>query len=451
MSTQTPFQQKPFAFGQRDKDASKENKPLSSQFSKPQTFTAGSFTHHDDRTQPFGSRSQEQAKPFSAFRQTQTQTQTSTQTRPFSTQSAKPASSFGARQSSPFAAQTSQTTTPTFGSQRPASPSFGSQASSRPAAQSSTRPFFRAGTSTSQDHSTSSFHSTRPLHLQTPSFHKDMSISDEEFVLLRDFIYKKCGIFIAENRKYLIENRLSNRIKHLNLKSYSEYYKYLKFDDNKDAELNELYVLMTTNETSFFRNPPQLKVFQEIVLTNMINEIRKTGQKRLRIWSAGCSTGEEPYTLAIIISEVLKGELLTWDVKITANDLSTQVLAAARNGIYSEYSLRTTPKELVSRYFTKDGQVYKINPEMKRLVNFGQINLNEREQLKRVESSHIVFCRNVIIYFDDDMKRRVINSFYDNLLPGGALLIGHSETLHNICRSFELEHYSGTIVYRKQK
>ena len=287
--------------------------------------------------------------------------------------------------------------------------------------------------------------------MQTPSFHKDMSISDEEFVLLRDFIYKKCGIFIAENRKYLIENRLSNRIKHLNLKSYSEYYKYLKFDDNKDAELNELYVLMTTNETSFFRNPPQLKVFQEIVLTNMINEIRKAGQKRLRIWSAGCSTGEEPYTLAIIISEVLKGELLTWDVKITANDLSTQVLAAARNGIYSEYSLRTTPKELVSRYFTKDGQVYKINPEMKRLVSFGQINLNEREQLKRVESSHIVFCRNVIIYFDDDMKRRVINSFYDNLLPGGALLIGHSETLHNICRSFELEHYSGTIVYRKQR
>ncbi len=289
------------------------------------------------------------------------------------------------------------------------------------------------------------------MHLQAPSFHKEMTITDEEFVLLRDFIYKKCGIFIAENRKYLIENRLSNRIKHLNLKSYSEYYKYLKFDDNKEAELNELYVLMTTNETSFFRNPPQLKVFQDIVLTNIINDIRKSGQKKLRIWSAGCSTGEEPYTLAIIVSEVLKGELLTWDVKITANDLSTQVLAAARNGIYSEYSLRTTPKELVSRYFTKDGQVYKINPEMKRLVSFGQINLNEREQLKRVESSHIVFCRNVIIYFDDDMKRRVINSFYDNLLPGGALLIGHSETLHNICRSFELEHYSGTIVYRKQR
>ena len=442
MSTRTPFQQKPFAFGQHDKDADKEHKPLTSQFSKTQSFSAGTFGHQDERRTPtFGSKSQEQAKPFSSFRQTQTQTTPTCPTRPFGSQPTKPASTFGARQSSPFASQATQPASSPFGTQRPAS---------RPATTTASRPFFRAGTSGQQD-SSSSFHASRPLHMQTPSFHKDMSISDEEFVLLRDFIYKKCGIFIAENRKYLIENRLSNRIKHLNLKSYSEYYKYLKFDDNKDAELNELYVLMTTNETSFFRNPPQLKVFQEIVLTNMINEIRKAGQKRLRIWSAGCSTGEEPYTLAIIISEVLKGELLTWDVKITANDLSTQVLAAARNGIYSEYSLRTTPKELVSRYFTKDGQVYKINPEMKRLVSFGQINLNEREQLKRVESSHIVFCRNVIIYFDDDMKRRVINSFYDNLLPGGALLIGHSETLHNICRSFELEHYSGTIVYRKQR
>lgn len=448
MSTQTPFQQKPFAFGQHDKD-DKERKPLTSLFAKPQTLSSGAFSHHNNHAQPFASHTQEQPKPFSAFRQTQTQTQT--QTRSFGTQTTKPASTFGTRQSSPFGSQnTTQTQTSLFGSQRPATRPATTSAT-RPAATSPTRPFFRTSTSTGQDQSTSSFHSSRSMHLQAPSFHKEMTITDEEFVLLRDFIYKKCGIFIAENRKYLIENRLSNRIKHLNLKSYSEYYKYLKFDDNKEAELNELYVLMTTNETSFFRNPPQLKVFQDIVLTNIINDIRKSGQKKLRIWSAGCSTGEEPYTLAIIVSEVLKGELLTWDVKITANDLSTQVLAAARNGIYSEYSLRTTPKELVSRYFTKDGQVYKINPEMKRLVSFGQINLNEREQLKRVESSHIVFCRNVIIYFDDDMKRRVINSFYDNLLPGGALLIGHSETLHNICRSFELEHYSGTIVYRKQR
>lgn len=280
-------------------------------------------------------------------------------------------------------------------------------------------------------------------------FRKDLQISDEEFLQLRDFIYQVCGIFIAENRKYLVENRLSNRIKELNLKSYSEYYNFLRFDNSRKEELNRLFEVVTTNETSFFRNPPQLKVFQDYVLKEVIDECRKTGRKRLRIWSAGCSTGEEPYTLAIILYEVLKSEIRSWDIKITANDLSEAVLAAARRGIYNEYALRTTPPEIVSAYFTKDGNVYKIKPELKQLVSFGQINLSDKEQLRRVEKSQIVFCRNVIIYFDDDMKRKVISAFYDNLEPNGMLLIGHSESLHNISRAFKPEHHTGTIVYRK--
>lgn len=283
----------------------------------------------------------------------------------------------------------------------------------------------------------------------TSPFRKELQISDEEFLLIRDFIYQQCGIFIAENRKYLVENRLSNRIKELNLKSYNEYYNFLRFDANKRQELNKLFEVVTTNETSFFRNPPQLEIFQNVVLTNAIEQARRSGIKKLRIWSAGCSTGEEPYTLAIILHEVLKSDIRNWDIKITANDLSEAVLAAARRGIYNEYALRTTPKELISAYFNKDGNVYKLDPALKRLVSFGQINLNDREQLKRVEKSQIVFCRNVIIYFDDEMKRKVINAFYDNLLPNGALLIGHSESLHNISRAFKLEQHKGTIVYRK--
>lgn len=280
-------------------------------------------------------------------------------------------------------------------------------------------------------------------------FRKDLQISDEEFLQLRDFIYQVCGIFIAENRKYLVENRLSNRIKELNLKSYSEYYNYLRFDNSRKEELNRLFEVVTTNETSFFRNPPQLKVFQDYVLKEVIDECRKSGRKRLRIWSAGCSTGEEPYTLAIILNEVLRSEIHSWDIKITANDLSEAVLSAARRGIYNEYALRTTPPEIVSAYFTKDGNVYKIKPELKQLVSFGQINLSDKDQLRRVEKSQIVFCRNVIIYFDDDMKRKVISAFYDNLEPNGMLLIGHSESLHNISRAFKPEHHTGTIVYRK--
>ena len=268
-------------------------------------------------------------------------------------------------------------------------------------------------------------------------------------MLLRDFIYQQCGIFIAENRKYLVENRLSNRLKELNLKSYNEYYNFLRFDNNKRQELTKLFEVVTTNETSFFRNPPQLEVFRNVVLAQALEQARKSGQKKLRIWSAGCSTGEEPYTLSIILHEVLKSDIANWDIKITANDLSEAVLAAARRGIYNEYALRTTPKEMVDRYFHKEGNVYKLDAALKRLVSFGQINLSDREQLKRVEKSQIVFCRNVIIYFDDEMKRRVINAFYDNLLPEGVLIIGHSESLHNISRAFKLEHHKGTILYRK--
>lgn len=299
---------------------------------------------------------------------------------------------------------------------------------------------------------TSAFRSqaqTVPTFRATSPFRKDLQISDEEFVQLRDFIYQQCGIFIAENRKYLVENRLSNRIKDLNLKSYNEYYNFLRFDANRRNELNKLFEVVTTNETSFFRNPPQLEVFQKSVLTETLEQCKKSGRKRLRIWSAGCSTGEEPYTLAIILHEVLKNDIRLWDIKITANDLSEAVLAAARRGAYNEYALRTTPKEIVDAYFTKEGNLYKINPMLKHIVSFGQINLSDKEQLKRVEKSQIVFCRNVIIYFDDEMKRKVINAFYDNLEPSGALLIGHSESLHNISRAFQLEHHKGTIVYRK--
>ena len=280
---------------------------------------------------------------------------------------------------------------------------------------------------------------------------KDTTLSDSEFIQLRDFIYQQFGIFIAENRKYLVENRLAGRLKELNLKSYGDYYHYLRFDPNCKVELSKLAVVVTTNETSFFRNPPQLQIFQEKVLRKVLDEARKAGRKQLRIWSAGCSTGEEPYTLAIILHEELKTEISSWDIKITANDLSEAVLEAAKRGLYSDYALRTTPPDIISRYFTKDqNDVYHISLKAKQLVTFGPINLNDKFAIKRVERSHIVFCRNVIIYFDDDMKKRVISGFYDNLLPRGYLLIGHSESLHNISRTFKPEHHPGAIVYVKQ-
>ena len=288
------------------------------------------------------------------------------------------------------------------------------------------------------------------LFSKTISLGKELRITDQEFANLRDFIYTECGIYVADNRKYLIENRLGNRLKKLNLKNFDEYYNLLRFDVSRAAERKRLFEVITTNETSFYRNPPQLKVFQEEILPEVVEGCRRNG-KKLRIWSAGCSTGEEPYTISMIAHELLRGEIAAWDVRITANDLSERVLDSARRGIYNDYTLRTTPTEIASRYFDlKEGQ-NRIRPEVKKLVSFGQINLKDRMQIKRVERSQIVFCRNVIIYFDDEMKKHVINEFYDNLLPGGYLIIGHSESLHNITRAFKPIHYPGSIIYKKEE
>jgi len=288
------------------------------------------------------------------------------------------------------------------------------------------------------------------LFANTSQDMKKAVITDEEFRLLREFIYEQCGIFIADNRKYLVENRLAARLRILHLKSYAEYYNYLRFDVRKKTELISLYESVTTNETSFFRNPPQLDVFRKIVLPRALEKAREKGRKRLRIWTAGCSSGEEPYTLAIIIADVLGSELALWDIKITANDLSEAVLASARIGEYAEYTLRTTPPVIISKYFTKHEKTYTVIPSLKKMITFSYINLNDKVGLSRVEQSNIIFCRNVIIYFDDAMKKHVVGAFYNNLLPGGDLLIGHSETLHSVSRVFTPEHHAGCIVYRKQ-
>ena len=287
------------------------------------------------------------------------------------------------------------------------------------------------------------------LFSKTISLGKELKIADQEFSNLRDFIYEQCGIYVADNRKYLLENRLGNRLKKLNLRNFDEYYNYLRYDAGKAQEMKRLFEVITTNETSFYRNPPQLQVFQEKVLTEVIKSCG--AQKRLRIWSAGCSTGEEPYTISMIIHEMLKTQVADWDIRITANDLSERVLESARQGVYNDYTLRSTPPDVAKRYFDMDDGTNKIKADVKKLVSFGQINLKDKVQLKRVERSQIVFCRNVIIYFDDAMKKQVINAFYDNLLPGGFLIIGHSESLHNITRAFKPIHFPGAIIYKKEE
>lgn len=288
------------------------------------------------------------------------------------------------------------------------------------------------------------------LFSQSISLRKGLQISDDEFIQLRDFIYEKTGIFVDIKRKYLFESRFSKRIEELGLNSFADYVTYLKFDTNKHHELGKLFEMVTTNETSFYRDIKQLEAFTSNVLKQKIEEQRKAGKFELNIWSAGCSSGEEPYTLAMLILETLRLETPKWRIRITAVDLSQAMIDRAKKGIYQEYAFKTTPETIRQRYFSKEADGWKIKPAVTRMVTFQQMNLNDRLALKRVPRSHIVFCRNVIIYFDQAMKKRVVSAFYDNLLPNGFLMLGHSETLHKISQTFKPVYYPGTIAYQKE-
>ncbi len=296
--------------------------------------------------------------------------------------------------------------------------------------------------------STSTSAATSTTAERTPKTTLDSEITDAEFVKLRDFLYEQSGIFVTESRKYLFKNRLLVRLNELALNSYDEYYHYLKNKDSSKKELNKFYEQMTTNETSFFRNVPQLNTVNDQIFKPFIDERRK--EKKLNIFSAGCSSGEEPYTLAIMLLELLKAEKAQWKIKITAGDLSPAMLVAAKEGLYNEYSLRSTPKDYIKKYFNEKNGLFEVCPEVKNLVSFTQINLNDRAMVKKlVPQSDIVFCRNVIIYFDDEVKKNVIGGFHENLITGGALVIGHSETLNNITSQFEVKYLPNTQVYVK--
>ncbi len=277
----------------------------------------------------------------------------------------------------------------------------------------------------------------------------ELDMSPEEFRMIRDFILERSGIFFAENKMYLVKNRLSKRMADLQMKSVRDYFYHVKYDLSM-REFNALMDLVTTNETSFYRNEPQLLSFSDEVLPLLVTEkLQEKGLKTIRIWSAGCSTGEEPYTLAMIILEKL-GSLAGWNVEIIANDISEQVLQKARQGEYSGITLRNVRPDVLQRFFTKSGETYKIKSEVKALVKFSHMNLNDPRKLSMLGNMDVVFCRNVMIYFSDDVRKQLVRGFYNILRPGGYLYIGHSETLHGISKAFKLVYFKNALVYQKE-
>ncbi len=272
-------------------------------------------------------------------------------------------------------------------------------------------------------------------------------MSKEVFTEFRDFIYNLCGINFADNKIYLLEDRLSRRIEEKNFSSYEEYIYFLKYDSGKSLELKNLYDSITTNETSFYRDLPQLTAFQSGVLP-LVLQNKEPNDKVLRIWSAGCSTGEEPYTLAMMMLEAglpLQG----WSIEILASDISDQVLKSARNAVYGDYSIRNASPTVLSRYFTKAQDGYHVNPNIRRMVRFMNINLFDSDQVRSAMNIDVIFCRNVIIYFDDDSKRKVMGHFCDRLVDNGTLVLGFSETLINITRAFKPKGINKCVVYQK--
>lgn len=273
-------------------------------------------------------------------------------------------------------------------------------------------------------------------------------ISREIFIQLRDFIYEKSGIFFQENKTYLLEDRLSRRLEARCLSNYEEYLYFLRYDTKKDEELKELFNAITTNETSFFRDINQLEAFKLGIIPKVMDKKQSVGQKSLRLWSAGCSTGEEPYTLAMMLMEeglMLKG----WGLEITASDISEQVLLSARRASYGEYAIRNTNDGFLKKYFVNSSGGYLVKPEVKQIVRFANINLLDISQMKNIKGMDVIFCRNVLIYFDDNAKRKVLGYFYDSLVSGGFLVVGFSESLFNLTRAFKPVGINKCVTYQK--
>ncbi len=252
-------------------------------------------------------------------------------------------------------------------------------------------------------------------------------MTDRQFQQLRTLIYARSGIHFPDSKKYVLESRLTQRLIELELEDYEQYYMFLSTGPYQSDEFQEMFNRITINETSFFRNEPQLEVFEKHVLPELI-EARKH-VKRLRLWSAACSSGEEPYTLAMLIHRSLGARLAEWNVEVLGTDISEKVLEAAANAEYSDYAVRTTPALAKQRYFTQKDGAWTLSPEIRRMAHFELHNLKDRLAARRFGSFDVIFCRNVMIYFDDPMKDAVLTGFYEQLAPDGTLFIGHSETI----------------------
>ncbi len=268
-------------------------------------------------------------------------------------------------------------------------------------------------------------------------------------VRIRDLIYQGAGIFHPDHKLRFLEDRCGRRMKELQIASLRDYLDCLTLKPNRQAELVALLNETTVGETYFFRNTPQLDALRKVVLPKIVESKAKLPVRRLKIWSAGCSTGEEPYTLAVMLLEETKGLLDGWSFDIQATDLNERSVAHAQRGIYGEYSTRNLTPQVREKYFVEEQGELSVGPQARTRVTIQRLNLLDDSRMTFMKGVDIIFCCNVLIYFDAASKGRVIQHFYNNLLPHGYLFLGHAESLFGINDDFRLMHLPSTTAYGK--
>ncbi len=276
-----------------------------------------------------------------------------------------------------------------------------------------------------------------------------MTIEKSTYIKIRDTIYQKLGLHFEEQKIYFLEKRLEKRMVALGIHSFEDYAFHLKYNDLKDIEMQALANLITTNETYMFREFEQLQAFADFCLPDIIQKKLEKNNRSINIWSAGCSSGEEAYTLAIILREIIH-DFDSWFIRIIATDVDEERLRMANAGEYEERSVKDVPDSYFDKYISIRGDRYIMKPEIKRMIEFNHLNLNDRMAMRKMRNIDFVLCRNVLIYFDDISRKAAVDNFYNSLNNGGYIFLGHSESIGRITNAFKLRRMGPHLIYYKE-
>ncbi len=267
----------------------------------------------------------------------------------------------------------------------------------------------------------------------------DILLTDKEFYKFSRYVYEVCGINLHEGKKELLKARLGKILRKRNFSSFNQYYEHV-VNDTSGEELINLLNSVSTNLTYFFREPQHFEFLRKVALREIIERKKSNTRKDIRIWCAGCSSGEEPYSTAVTLNEALVNDFRegNWEVKILATDLSTKELAAASAGIYKEEKLKTIPYDLKRRYFQRGENrwngYFRVKKEIRGVISFQRLNFKDDFEFN--VPFDVVFCRNVMIYFDKPTQQILVQKFYRNIANGGYLFIGHAESLTGTTHKF---------------